>query len=167
MMDDATARSLMEAALRRELSASERQALKAWLAGHPEAHTALADEVALTHLLRKLPEAPLTPDFTERVLRAVEASERAANAPARRWAWFGLPAWSWRAATAMVALGATLLVVQVQHRTTERRQMAESAVTVASLAEIPSAEALANFEVISRLPTGPLPDERDLARALE
>lgn len=165
-MDDATATNLLEAAQRRQLSAAERELLKAWLADHPGARQTMSEDLALTQLLNQLPDAPLAPNFAGRVLRAVERSEQPASSAGWR-RWLGLPAWSWRAATAVLALAATLVVVQVQHRASERRQLAESVATVASLAEVPTPEALANFEVIFRLPTGPLPDERELARALE
>jgi hypothetical protein len=48
-----------------------------------------------------------------------------------------------------------------------RALLAESVAAMSVLAELPDLEALAEFELVYHLPTGPLPDEQELTRAFE
>lgn len=159
---------LLAEGARRRLSGSEQQALDTWLAGHPAARSAWEEELALRHALKALPDAPLSPQFTARVLDDVE---RGARSPAGRgrsgiaWlrGWFS----GWRAAAAGIAVMALAVGLSWRQQVQERARLAESCAAMAALAELPDLEALAEFEVVYHLPTGPLPDVQELARAFE
>jgi anti-sigma factor RsiW len=168
-MNDPRGQQLIEIARRRELTAVERAELSARLAQHPEAREDWAGEIALTRLLAALPPAPLSPRFRENVLAAIERAERPAS-PAlagwrQHWRAWGL---AWRLATAAVVLAVALTGWHLNHRAQVRARVAESVAALSTLADdLPSVEALAEFDLVMSLPDGPLPDVQDLARALE
>lgn len=162
---------LLELARRRPLTPTERAALDAWLAQHPEARPAdWAEELALTRLLTALPPAPLSPRWVENTLAALdrlEGTPAVARAGAwRRW----LAGWhpAWRGAVALVLLAALLGGWQFEQHRREQARLVESIRAVSTLAGgLPDAAALAEFDVVLHLPEGPLPDLEALARALE
>ncbi len=159
---------LVETARRRELTPAERTELKAWLAAHPEQQASWAEETALNRLLAALPPAPLSSNFAARVVQAVERigqdDARARPVRPRWWRSFGL---GWRLATAGVALAAVLVSVELRREAQYRARMAESVAAMSALADLPSVEALADFEVVYHLPSGPLLNEQELAQAFE
>lgn len=162
-MNDAEFETLLGQMRRGGLSPGERAGLEARLASDPRRREIWLEEAALNRLLEALPPADLGPGFTRQVLTAVE-SEATAVAPVRR-GWLRLP--SWRLATAIAGCLALFLAVHARHRAVERTHLAESVATLAPLAELPSLEALGEFDLVYNLPEGPLPDLEELARALE
>ena len=159
---------LLAAGPQRRLTPLEQQALEAWLAAHPEARRAWHEALALEEALRTLPDAPLAPQFTARVLAEVE---REAPVPSRRGG-FSLGqvrGWlsRWRAAMAGIAVLLLAVGLSWHQQVRQRARLAESVAAMAALAELPDLEALAEFEVVYHLPTGPLPDVQELARAFE
>jgi hypothetical protein len=74
-MNEAQFNDLLEAAWRRELAASEREALLAYTEAHPEARTRLDEELAIGGLLSRLPEAHVPSNFTWQVMREIEREE--------------------------------------------------------------------------------------------
>jgi anti-sigma factor RsiW len=160
---------LVEASRRRLLPPREQEELEAWLAESPEARAAWAEETALSQALRALPDAPLSPRFHQCVLAAVERADLAAPRVAPRLA---RPAWwsfalGWRGAAAAVLLLGALIVVPLQQQAQARARLAESVAAMSDLAAWPDLAALADFEAVYYLPTGPLPKEADLAQAFE
>lgn len=159
---------LLETGSRRALTACEQQRLNGWLTAHPEGREAWAEASALRKLLNALPEAPLSPRFTARVLTEVERLEAAS--PRR-----GFPSlarwrsrlWGWRGAAVGVAALVMAIGVSRHQEARERARLAESVAAMSALVELPDLEALAEFELVYHLPTGPLPDERELAKAFE
>src|SRR5438128_1561371 len=77
MTDDPTSRKLRDINWKRELTASEQAELDAWLKAHPEARADWETDVALTSSLCRLADAPISSNFTSRVLQAVEREARA------------------------------------------------------------------------------------------
>ncbi len=159
---------LLETARRRALTPAERAELEVWLAAHPEARAAWAEEAALNRLLAAMPAAPLPSNFTAQVVQTVEKIERGVaherRVGPRWWRSFGL---GWRLATAGAAVVAVVLSVQWRQAAISRARMAESVAAMSALADLPSVEALADFEVVYHLPSGPMLDEHELAQALE
>ena len=80
-MRDEHYQKIMEAGWRRPLSADEEAALQQFLAAHPEARQAWAEEAALNRLLQRWPVPAVSSNFTARVLQAAQ------NAPVRSSAW--------------------------------------------------------------------------------
>jgi anti-sigma factor RsiW len=161
-MNDPRYQKLCETSWRRKLSAAEEAELRAWLAAHPEAEGDWAIEAGLNEALNRLPETPVSSNFTARVLQAVERELTAKPRRAEsKWSWL------WRPFLPRVALASMAFCVglAVHHgmAVANRTRLAESVVAVSNVASLPSPEALQNFEVIRRLTPTPPPDPELLA----
>src|SRR6266487_1470270 len=84
MATDPLFNQLREQSWRRELTSSEDAALRDWLAKHPEAQGDWENEAALNEALRRLPDAPLSNNFTSQVLHAVQREQAAESRRSRR-----------------------------------------------------------------------------------
>lgn len=159
---------LLETGSRRALTEREQQRLDDWLEAHPEDRPTWAEAVALRNLLDSLPDAPVSPQFTARVLAEAERQAPHASSWGLLWAapWRSL-LWGWRGAAAGVAVLAFAVGLSWHHQARSRALLADSVAAMSVLAELPDLEALAEFELVYHLPTGPLPDEQELARAFE
>src|SRR5580658_9169542 len=80
-MQNAENQNLKEASWRRPLTAVERTRLRELLAAHPEWQESWNEDAALNGLLRRLPGAAVSTNFTARV---VQAASRAPAKPAWR-----------------------------------------------------------------------------------
>ena len=163
-MREPTDQILLDIARRRPLTPTEQQHLDAWLAEHPEDRERWRTEVGLTRLLQGLPDVPLSSNFTARVLAAADRCEAAGalrvsavEALLARW----LRRWQPAAAMAVVLLLVGTHLVQ-SHR---RGEMARS-VAALPAAELANVEVWQDFDVINRLPSGPLPSVEELAEAM-
>ena len=118
----------------------------------------------LHELLSRLPDAPVSSNFTARVMRAVELEE--ARLP-RRW---NLLAWNWHsllpraAATATVVIAASFAFYQHEIYN-QRAEIAKNVVLVANAQPLPSMDALQNFDAIQRMSQPAHADEELLALA--
>jgi anti-sigma factor RsiW len=150
-MQHAEFQNLLEASWRRPLTPAERERLSHFLAAHAQLRPSWDREAALSRLLQRLPNAPISSNFTARVLQAAQRAP-ARNAWLRRLQFFPwLPAgWMPRAglAAAMVCCAAfTSHEYQVAHRAHVAREIAN----VSRLAALPSIDWLKDFDTISRL----------------
>src|SRR5262249_21624055 len=66
---------LREEAWRRPLTADEKSQLQGYLLVHAEAQAEWDEEAALTQLLARVPDAPLSSNFTARVIQAIELEQ--------------------------------------------------------------------------------------------
>jgi hypothetical protein len=112
-------------------------------------------------LLSRLPDVPVPSNFTARVLQAIELEEM--QRP--RWRLF---TWHWRALVPRMAAAAVLAGVAIftfhQHELLVRQQqLAKNAALVAY--QMPSMEALKNFDAIQRMSQTAQPDNDLLALA--
>ena len=158
----------LETRLRRRLTAPEQAALDTWLDAHPAVRRAWAEEEALWRVLGALPDAPVSPGFAARV--RAEAERGSATVAPPGWPWsrrWGSLLQGWRGAVAGIAVLVLAVGLSWHQHARERARLAESVAAMATLAELPDLEALAEFEVVYHLPTGPLPDAQELARAFE
>ena len=161
-MNESDYNQLMEKSWRGELTASQKAELQAWLAQHPEREEDWNAEMNLTEAMKRLPEIPVSSNFTARVLRAVE-HEGAAKSPPR------LPAWKWllhsfipRAAFAAVVLAG--LFTYHEYRTAERRaELVHGVEVIAGVPSLPSPEILQNFDTIRKMGATPGPDPELIA----
>jgi hypothetical protein len=119
----------------------------------------------LRELLSRLPDAPVSSNFTARVMRAVEIEElQAARRRGWHWNWHALLPRAAAAAMLMVAAGFTLY----QHEIYSRRfELAQNVALVASAQQLPSVDALQNFDAIQRMSQPAHADEELLALAPE
>lgn len=104
----------------------------------------------MRQLLSRLPDAPVSSNFTARVMQAVELEETRGS---RGWNFL---AWNWHALLPRFAvLTAILLFAGVafhQYQTeTQRAAIAQSIKRIASVKQLPSVDALQNFDAIQRM----------------
>jgi anti-sigma factor RsiW len=171
MTNDPVFQRLREISWRRKLTPAEAAELRLWLTQHPEDQADWEAEVALTHALTLLPAPEVPSNFTARVLQAVarEDAPKSETAVGTSW-WGGLRRrWAWASGFAMASL---VLVsgmildnhqVQEQRQVAAREQLAKSVALISDVSSLPSAEVLADFEVIRVLNRAPQPDEQLLA----
>jgi hypothetical protein len=150
-MKNAEYQKLKEASWRRPLTAAEQARLREWLAVHPDAQEAWDKEAALNGLLRRLPVAAVSNNFTA---RAVQAARRLPAKPAWR-SWLEtfpwLPAgWVSRAALAAAMVCSGMLSFH-EYEAMRRAQEAQAVANVSRLAALPSIDWLENFDTINRL----------------
>ena len=114
-------------------------------------------------LLSRLPDAPVPSNFTARVLQAVEQEEKRRS----RWPVFVF-GWHWRAVVPRAAVGAfvagfALFAFHQHELLVGQQELAKNAALVAS--QMPSVDALKNFDAIQRMSQTAKPDEDLLALA--
>jgi negative regulator of sigma E activity len=171
-MNEILFNELREAGWRRALTPAEQAQVVEFLAAHPQAQAAWEEDLVLSEHLRGLAPAPVSSNFTARVLQAAAAElareERAARPvyAHKGGAWFvrGL----WRGWLPRFAVASVVLVVGLggiyQQRAYSRAQTARHVALVAGVLAVPGPERLRDFEVIRALP----PDtDDDLLAALQ
>jgi len=150
-MQHAEYQNLTETSWRRPLTASERTRLRELLEAHPEWQESWHEDAALNGLLRRLPGATVSTNFTARVM---QAARRVPPKPAWRRRLESFPwlaaGWVPRAAlgVAMVCCG---LLSFHEYQAMRRIQEARALASVSRLAGLPSIDWLENFDTINRL----------------
>ncbi len=164
MTNDPLYERLLESSWRGPLSEAEQAELKAWLEAHPEARAHWEDELALNEGLTRLPDVPLSNNFTARVMQAVdlEQAAEARSRTGRRFGWRPRVAWFLRAGLGALVLVAAWLAF---HRAelVERRNIAESLAVVANVSSLPSPRILEDFDAIRVMNSTPPADEQLLS----
>ena len=157
-MNDAAFNQLLDTALRRKLTAEEEAQVQACLARDPQAKAVWEEEMALSQLLNRLPDAPLASNFTAQVLRAVERDPRRHLDAPKFFRWLGLPRPAQRVAAACLAVSIAALGYG-QYQSARRERMALALHKLAPHFDSPSqAVALTpdelwnDFDAINRLP---------------
>jgi hypothetical protein len=169
-MQEADFQNLKETNWRRPLRAMELARLRQFLAAHPEFQKEWDEEAALDRLLQRLPAAPVSSNFTARVMQAAQRSparsgwrQRFAGRFAGR---FGAPAVSrprWAVGVALVAMG---LLAFRGYQIERRAQSARDLASVSRLAALPPLAWLKDFDTIDRLNKVQVADD-DLLAALQ
>jgi hypothetical protein len=143
---------LREKSWRQELSAAEKDSLRAYLAEHPEA----ADwemEGRLTEALERA-DVPVPSNFTARVLAAIEREALPVRrATPGRWFFRLLP----KVAVAAVIFSVGLFTYH-EHTTAERAELVQGVKVVAGVSLLPSPEILQDFDTIRQMSASPGPD---------
>jgi hypothetical protein len=116
----------------------------------------------MRRLLTRLPDVPVASNFTARVMQAIELEEMRQS----RWRLFG---WHWRViiprtAAATVIVGLAGFTFYQHEIYVQQVALAKSAALVASQ-QMPSVEALRNFDAIQRMGQTARPDNELLALA--
>ncbi len=167
-MNDPVYHELRDLAARRPLTPAEEARLEAWLTAHPEARADWEQEAALDRLLRELPPAPVSSNFTALVLQALDAEERVAARAAQAAPW----RLSWRNIfSPRVASVGLLLALGVagafEYRTYTRTQLAPGVRDVSSVVALTGPDVLQDFEAIHELPAAPAKADLDLLATLQ
>jgi hypothetical protein len=113
-------------------------------------------------LLARLPDAPVASNFTARVLQAIELEEKRRS----RWRTMG---WYWRVfvprgAVAALLIGFAAFTFHEHELVVQQQDLARNAALVASQ-QMPSMDALNNFDAIQRMSQTAHPDDELLALA--
>jgi len=166
-MNDAAFNQLLDTARRRKLTGEEEARVQACLARDPQARAVWEEEMALSQLLDRLPDAPLASNFTAQVLQAVERDSRRQRHIPKVFRWFGLRRPAQRVAAACLAVIIAALSYG-QYQSARRERMALALHRLAPHFDSPSQAVALNpdelwndFDAINRLP--PQTDEALLA----
>jgi hypothetical protein len=158
MKDDRLPINLREKLWRYEPTAAEEEEFAA-AAQPPASRAEWETEVALTRALRGLSNAPVSSNFTARVL---QAAQREVARDARRSSWWGRLWRPYRQWAPRVAVASTVLALGVlgyfHMEQAERVRLIESVSAVSEVAAVPSPEILRDFEAIQALNRPPGPD---------
>jgi anti-sigma factor RsiW len=160
MMKDPQFERLREVSWRRKLTPAEQETLAAWLTAHPDDQPEWDSEAALNEWLTRLPDVPVSNNFTARVLASAQRdaaqAERTRVSPGRLTSW--CRQWLPKAAVAAIVLGAGLLSynhLQEEHRA----EVARSVATVSSIPAVQSPDILKDFDAIAAMSSTPVADE--------
>ena len=154
-MNEIEFEKLREASWRRKLTAQEEAALRVYLAIHPAARSQWEEESSLNDFLGKLADAPVSSNFTSRVVQAVEHETHASTS---RHGVFNSIKFSWpRIAIASVLICAAVFSLN-QYRALKRTEIAHDIVTMSQAATMPQ-EWLQDFDAINHLSRPPVDDE--------
>lgn len=132
------------------LSAEETAELKQYLGGNPPGQQDWDDDVALTSALNRLPNAPVSSNFTARVMQAVQREEAQAARKSTSWRAFWRYGWipKFAIAVAMFCLGTlSFHEYQLASQAKFARQVRE----VAEAAPIPQINWLKDFDTINQI----------------
>jgi hypothetical protein len=113
----------------------------------------------LRELLSRLPDAPVSSNFTNRVLQAIELEDSRTQKSVPRWNWHSLLPRVAFPAVAIMFAGLSLHHYEVAN---QRTDLAQSVARVAG-PQSPDVEALKNFDVIQRMSQPQRADDQLLA----
>ncbi len=165
MTNDPLYNELRESSWQRKLTAAEEEALRHWLAGHPEAQADWEMETALSQALGRLPDASVPSNFTARVMQAVEREEVAASRQKQGGSFWARLRWLPRIAVAAVVLG-TGLISYERIQANQTREQIRAVKIVAEVSSLPDPAVLKDFDTIQALNQTPSADE-ELLQALK
>ena len=155
---------LLEESWTRALRPEERARLRLSASADTARLEKLEEEEALDEVLAALPDAPVSSNFTSRVMAAVEQEERKKSRK-KGWTFWGIRG-SWLRG---LAFGAAMLALSLggyqQYLSHERSQLAASVVAFGAV-DAPNVELLKDFDAIVRMSSSPKVDSR-LMDALE
>jgi hypothetical protein len=166
-MNEREHQALWELSWRRKLTPSEEARLQQYLTQHPEAQAGWETEAALNHLLRQLPDAPLSSNFTAQTLQAVEREavratrETQAFGRLREWLRRLAPRMAWAAGLIFAAF-----LVWQQHEISQRERVVGGIGPVLQAASLPDPKMLQDFDAIQQLSQLPPATDVELLDAL-
>lgn len=150
-MHDEQFQRIKETSWKRPLTPEEQAALRAFLAAHPGSRESWEQEAALNQLLTRLPNAPVSSNFTARLMQAVQEEK-----PRRRalWLdWFNPSQWLPDGMAGRLALCSTMVCLGVisfnESQTMHRAKVARELANVTRVAALPRVEWLKDFDTIN------------------
>ena len=160
MTNDPIYDRLCELSWRRKLTDAEEAELRAWLATRPEAKADWETEARLNSALGRLPDVPVSSNFTARVMQAVEREAAAElRQGERKWQFWRRLRWLPKVAFAAIAVGACLLSYH-QIQATRFAEYAHSVAAVSDVSSLPAPDVLKDFDAIRASDPTPAPDEQ-------
>jgi hypothetical protein len=170
-MDNHELNHLKDLLARRALTPEESARLRDFLSNPPGGPTDWETDEALTQLLRRLTDLPVSSNFAAQVLRAVDAP----TAPPSRWRglWLGFPRPAVQFAGVAFCVVVALSGLSLR-QSVGRARMATSVASVvrsveaaSDLAQLPPVEILQDFEAIHRFSPARAGADLELLEALE
>ncbi len=146
-MNNVPIEELIQVSMQRDLTPEEESRLEAWLAAHPEQRTRWAEERAISRALRRIPDVPVSSNFTAGVWEKIELEGRREARAERAGSWWRglLPRLSF------AAVAAVLAVAGLKHYQTGQ----QTALVVKDLSHdlslLSDPEVLRDFEAIEQL----------------
>lgn len=172
-MSESEYQKLLDLRLQRALRPEEQSRLDELVSQHPEIRDHWDEEMRLSQLLNRLPDAPISSNFTARTLAAVKKESGPKRASGKRLLFGWLPIRWIQAATVSAAALTTAWILYSQKQSEGRAQLAGDLAQFSSAALAPDAEkaefsldALMHYDVIARLESHPIVDD-DLLAVLE
>jgi anti-sigma factor RsiW len=162
MNDGGPYEALRELSWKRRLTPEEQARLDTWLAAHPAQAAEWEAEAGLNRLLRRMPTAPVSSNFTARLVKAAELEAAAATRAREAW-WTRLfhRGWAPRLAGGAAVLAAGFLAWN-QIGIVHSQRLAETAAQV-SAAGVPAHQILEDYDAIQAMGGSAQPDEELLA----
>ena len=161
-MDDSVYNRLRETGWRRKLNSDEEAELRVWLATRPDLQSEWETDAALNEFLSRLSHAPVSSNFTARVLQAAGTTGASERASSRHG-----PGWNWRAFLPRTAAVCALLLFSFgayrYHEVTQREKLARRVANVSDMVALSSPEVFQDFETVRHLNQTPAADEELLA----
>jgi hypothetical protein len=156
-MNDIEFQQLREESWRRKLTAQEELSLRDYLATHSEARANWAEESALNQLLGTVPDAPVSTNFTTRVLQNIASEE--GRSQRDHVSFFRWPRLRWipKIIVGGAFVGAAIFSVG-QYREAKRTEIARDISAVSQAATVPQVW-LQDFEAIRHLSQPQVDDE--------
>jgi hypothetical protein len=155
--------------LRRKMSIGEEAEWQIHLADQPEARAQFQEELSLNRALQRLPDIPVSSNFTALVMQAVEREYQHRSRPMLWRLWADYVAFNWGR---KLAFGSALLLLGVlsyqQYQLSARRALAMSLSSIESV--LPVEGAVEDFRAaygLRRVPTPSPSEEMDLFAALQ
>jgi hypothetical protein len=155
---------LLEEALSGKLSSEQKKRFESLLSAHPTLRKEWEDELLLNTVLSRLPDVPISTNFTSRVLQAAQRLTKRSRPGFLFWPRFS---WVHGAATAIIVVSLGLAGLKYQNYSA-RRQMANELGRMNEVASILPAtapsdiEVLKNFDAIRTLAYVPAQSDVDL-----
>ena len=149
-MNGAEHNDFWKAELHGRLSPEEKARWQISLTGQPETLARLEEEIALNRLLRAVPEAPVSSNFTARVMQLVEREHWKQSTPVLLRFWADYVAFSWGRKLAFASMVLLLgLVSYQQYQLSARRELAKSILRVSNV--LPAADVIEGFSAMDGL----------------
>ena len=167
-MNDPVYDELVRLSSRREPTVDDRLRIEALLVAHPGLRARWEEDAAVSNALRGLADAPVSSNFTARVMEAIDLEERAAQRRAqpggwRRWIGGWRPRVGWG-----VALTTLMVLGVFERQSAQRARMARDVVTVShELAALPDPKVLQDFDAINQLRHVSAVSDDELLRVLQ
>src|SRR6185503_7019948 len=149
-MKDVRNDELIRLSMKPVLSPDDEACLEAFLATHPEARATWEEERALGRALQSLPDAPVSSNFTARVLQAVDLEEARAGRAKPSWFPRGWPRLGWATVAALVAILGVQEWRNVQRAQLRAQLMKDVTLVSSDITKLPSVEVLRDFDAIQQ-----------------
>jgi len=157
---------LSDALQQNKLTAEQEAQLQIYLAAHPAQRTRWEEELALNQLLRRMPDAPVSSNFTAQVLQSIRQSPASAHFEPAFWRRLLAGQWQVKLAT-VLALACAGVFTYHEHQLAARRDLARDLAEMTKGTAATPLELLENFDAIERLNQVPVTVDRELMAALQ